>query len=82
MNIDDFAFLWQKTDFITVVAIWIIVWYQLKPIKSDVEKTKSDITKIQSDIQDIDRRLCRIEGAIATKDCCMLKDERKLEKAE
>lgn len=38
--------------------------------------------KLDDKVTDIDRRLCRIEGAMAAKDCCMLKDERKLRKVE
>jgi DNA anti-recombination protein RmuC len=33
-------------------------------------------------LTDIDRRFCRMEGAFATKDFCMLKDEKIKKKAE
>lgn len=33
-------------------------------------------------ILDIDRRLCRIEGALMNKDCCMLRDGSQVKKAE
>lgn len=38
--------------------------------------------KMDEKITDIDRRLCRLEGAFASKDCCMIKDDRQLRKAE
>ena len=31
------------------------------------------MSEMRSDIKDIDRRLCRLEGAFASKDCCMIK---------
>lgn len=40
------------------------------------------LSKLDDKVTDIDRRLCRIEGAMAAKDCCMLKDERHMRKAE
>ncbi len=36
--------------------------------------------KLDEKMTDIDRRLCRLEGAFASKDCCMIKDERHLRK--
>jgi hypothetical protein len=38
--------------------------------------------RFEEKLTDIDRRLCRMEGAFSSKDCCMLKDERQLKKAE
>jgi len=40
------------------------------------------IDKLDEKVTDIDRRLCRLEGAFASKDCCMIKDERPMKKAE
>ena len=42
----------------------------------------SRIDKLDEKVTDIDRRLCRIEGSMAAKECCMLKDERQLRKVE
>ena len=32
--------------------------------------------KLDDKVTDVDRRLCRLEGAFASKDCCMVKDDR------
>ena len=37
---------------------------------------KATLSQMQGNITDIDRRLCRLEGAFASKDCCMIKDSR------
>jgi len=37
-------------------------------------RTNARFTLLQETITDIDRRLCRIEGMISAKECCMLKD--------
>lgn len=38
--------------------------------------------KMDEKITDIDRRLCRLEGAFSSKDCCMIKDDKYHQKAE
>ena len=40
------------------------------------------IDKLDEKITDIDLRLCRLEGAFSSKDCCMIKDERQFKKVE
>ena len=42
----------------------------------------SRIEKLDEKITDIDRRLCRLEGAFSSKDCCRIGDERQMKKAE
>lgn len=46
------------------------------------EDLSAEIKDIHREVKDIDRRLCRIEGSLATKDCCVLKEDRYLKKAE
>lgn len=46
------------------------------------DKLTGQIGKLDEKVTDIDRRLCRLEGAFASKDCCMIKDDRHLKKAE
>jgi hypothetical protein len=56
---------------------WAILFYSLKQIgKLDVK-----IDKLRDDVQDVDRRLCRLEGAFSNKECCMIKVHRIQEKA-
>ncbi len=62
-------------DIQTIISVTAIFWFMSKGIREDIKIIKEEI-------KDLDRRLCRIEGAISSKDCCMLKDERKIEKAE
>lgn len=38
------------------------------------DKVDQRFDKIEETIKDIDRRLCRLEGAFSQKDCCMLKE--------
>lgn len=46
------------------------------------ESMDKKIDNLSCEVKDIDRRLCRIEGAMSSKDCCVLKDENKLKKVE
>lgn len=50
--------------------------------RSNFDKLRSNFDKLSDEVRDIDRRLCRIEGALSNKECCMLKDPRLNEKIE
>lgn len=54
---------------------WMIMFFSLKQIREELRDMRKDI-------QDIDRRLCRLEGAFASKDFCVLKNDRQGQKAE
>lgn len=45
-------------------------------------KLTNRIDKLDEKLTDVDRRLCRLEGAFSSKDCCMIKDDRQIKKAE
>jgi len=46
------------------------------------EKVDQRFDKLDEKITDMDRRLCRLEGAFSSKDCCMIKEDRHQKKAE
>lgn len=45
------------------------------------EKLCNRIDKLDEKVTDIDRRICRLEGAFASKDCCAAKEEKQYRKA-
>jgi hypothetical protein len=45
------------------------------------EKLSTKIDNLDEKVTDIDRRLCRIEGSLSSRDCCMLKDDKSKKKA-
>lgn len=45
---------------------WAMMFWFMTSIKSDIQD-------LRKDIQDMDRRLCRLEGAFAAKDFCVLR---------
>lgn len=51
--------------------------------KIDARFDKVDIRfdKLEEKVTDIDRRLCRMEGAFSQKECCMLKHDGEMKKA-
>lgn len=63
----------------TIIAVFVIIWFFNRNLRNEIVP---QIIALNSKVEDIDRRLCRIEGALSAKDCCMLKDESKLKKAE
>lgn len=53
-----------------------------KKIEDLDQKLSGKIEKLDEKLTDMDRRLCRLEGAFSQKECCMIKDERKLPRVE
>jgi len=51
-------------------------------IDKKFEDVNRKIDKMDDKLLDIDRRLCRLEGAFASKDCCVIKDNNKQRMAE
>lgn len=46
------------------------------------DRLSTQIQKLDEKVTDIDRRVCRLEGAFNNKECCMIKDSSQLKKAE
>lgn len=60
MIIDAEILIWVISG--TTAGTWIILGVLYRMISSTAD-----------DVKDIDRRLCRIEGALSNKECCALK---------
>lgn len=65
--------LWAMAGgFSIIFGLLLVVWTTLWKA----------IGKLDEKVTDIDRRLCRLEGAFSAKDCCMLTTNREFKKAE
>lgn len=67
---------------------WAMMFYMMSQTNKRVEDLSCEIKylrlemkDLREDVQDIDRRLCRIEGSLSSKDCCMLKEDGQRRKA-
>lgn len=72
-----------------LIVMGAMMWFMYSRLdrKFDAVDKKFDaighrLDKMQETITDIDRRLCRLEGAFQSKDCCMIKDSRSMNKTE
>lgn len=81
--------LLSQIDVPTILAMAAMFYFMNSRIdkkfdKVDLKFDKMDLRfdKLEEKVTDVDRRLCRLEGAFASKDCCMIKDERQLKKIE
>lgn len=83
--------LWIVTSgFGLMLVMWNALNKRIDSVESNLTKridfVESSLTmrieKLDEKVTDIDRRLCRLEGAFASKDCCLIKDDRQLKKAE
>lgn len=68
-----------KLDIATIMILLGGVYLMNKSNKAEIN---AKLDKMQETITDIDRRLCRLEGAFASKDCCMIKDSNQFKKIE
>jgi hypothetical protein len=93
-NVVDFL---KDINIAQLIAIGLMIWFcynrmdlKIEKIDKKIDKKIDDleikltnrIDKLDEKLTDVDRRLCRLEGAFASKDCCMIKDDRQLKKAE
>lgn len=87
----------KQVNIIQLIAIGIMVWFfynrldskidKLRgELKGDIDKSKGElgdrIDKLADKVEDIDRRLCRIEGSLSTHGHCLFNQTRPEQKAE
>ena len=76
----------SQLNVVQLLAVAIFIWFFNSRMESRIDKKLDElanrIEKLDEKITDIDRRLCRLEGAFTSKECCMIKDERHLKKTE
>lgn len=76
----------KNLDISQLIAMGIMLWVFYSRLNSKTEildqKLTSKIDKLDEKLTDIDRRVCRIEGSLNSKECCMLKDSRTKEKID
>jgi len=59
----------------------LFLWFNGR-MEKKFDKIDQRFDKLDEKVTDIDRRLCRLEGAFASKDCCMIKDDNQAKRAE
>ena len=78
----------EKIDIVLWVVsggftLMLLMWHFFN---SKIDKSEDNIMnrmdKFDEKVTDIDRRLCRLDGAFNNKECCMIKDDRQIKKAE
>lgn len=86
MDIQTVLEIASRIDIANILIITVIIVYFYNRLDNRMDKRFEHVDKrfdkIESKIEDMDRRLCRLEGAFSNKDCCMIKDDRLKQKAE
>lgn len=62
-----------------IMASLGVIWAYIVAKFNKIDKR---FERLEEKIEDIDRRICRLEGAFSAKECCMIKEERHLKKVE
>lgn len=72
--------LWvMGTGFSFILGLLVVIWSY---IGGRFDRVDNRIEKLDEKLMDVDRRLCRLEGAFSSKDCCMIKEDRQMKRAE
>jgi len=66
----------------TILVTGAMMWKMYSRIDKKFDAIIQRLDKIQETITDIDRRLCRLEGAFQSKECCLLKSDTQHKAAE
>lgn len=59
-------------DIQTILSLALIGWIFTRRIEKKFEER---FNRLEMKVEDIDRRLCRLEGAFSSKECCILYHE-------
>ncbi len=65
----------QQIDVANLIAIAVVSLIGYRFMGKKIDKLEVKVDKMQETITDIDRRLCRLEGAFQAKECCLLKSD-------
>ena len=60
-------------------TLMLIMWHRME---NKFDKVDTDIKDVRTEIKELRTSINRMEGAFYSKECCMLKEERHLKKAE
>lgn len=73
----------SKETLIAMLSMFVFFyWLISRKIDKFESRCEDRFNRLESKVTDIDQRLCRLEGAFMNKDCCMIKDDRQMKKAE
>ena len=68
-----------------LAMFWIfysLLTKKFEKIDNRFEKIESDIKELRNDMKEMRTSLNRLEGALMSKECCMLKPDNQMKKAE
>ena len=67
------------TGFTFVFGLMCLMWSGLN---KRFDRVDQRIDKLDEKLTDVDRRVCRMEGAFSNQECCVIKSDSQLKKAE
>jgi len=72
---------WQTILAIVVPICGLMSWIYSR-LDKRFDKIDQRFDRLEEKVEDIDRRLCRLEGAFSAKECCVIKEDRHYRRAE
>lgn len=65
-----------------IIILLVAMWFFYNRLDQKIEKTKDRIDKLSEKVEDVDRRICRIEGSLASHGHCLFNQNLPEKKAE
>ena len=76
----------SKLDIASIIAMVALFWWFNGKMEQRFEKIetefRAEFKDIRADLKELRTSANRMEGAFMSKDCCILKDDRQIKKAE
>jgi hypothetical protein len=74
--------LFQKCDMANIIVMIAMFYWFNGRLEKNFDKIDDRFDRIESDIKELRTSVNRMEGALMSKDCCMLKDDKQSKKVE
>ena len=91
MDLQLISDIMNKLDVVQLAAIVIILWVfynrldgkisaSEKRLEAKIDQSNNSIENLRGDIHELDKRLCRLEGAFTMKECCAVQSDKQQKK--
>lgn len=79
---DELIKILANAEWTTILAMGAMFWIFNNHLAKKFDKIDQRFDKLEEKVTDVDRRMCRMEGAFSAKECCAIIPEKTLHKVE
>jgi len=63
--------LFKEVNIIQLFAIGVMIWFFYNRLEEKIKEVKIELKELTQKVDEIDKRLCKIEGSLATSGHCL-----------